>query len=201
VSDHESDFSYRPRQEQPLEPLLEKEVQVRAYELYEQRGKGHGDGTELWLFTGLDVNGVAAQKRPELEAQIQATLNVIPAYTWYALPSGALVFVNERTADYLGLPKDHALRFGIDTGAAWDSHTPLLHPDDREEARRVWSTCLSTGTAGEFTFRVPSAEGKYRWFLTRAEPLRANDGTLLLWIGVNLDIDDAKRGRGCSSQE
>src|SRR5579864_9177312 len=156
---------------------------------------GHkaGDGTEQWLFTGFDVNGVADQQRPELEAQIQATLNVIPAYTWYTLPSGALTFVNERTANYLGLPKDHPLRFGIDTGAAWDSHTALLHPDDREEARNVWSTCLSTGTAGEFTFRVPSAEGEYRWFLTRAEPLRANDGTLLYWIGVNLDIDDAKR--------
>ena len=156
---------------------------------------GHkaGDGTELWLFTGLDVKSIADQKRPELEAQIQATLNVIPAYTWYALPSGALTFVNERTANYLGLPKDHPLRFGIDTGAEWDSHTSLLHPDDREEARTVWSTCLSTGTAGEFTFRVPSAEGKYRWFLSRAEPLRANDGTLLSWIGVNLDIDDGKR--------
>jgi PAS domain S-box-containing protein len=156
---------------------------------------GHkaGDGTELWLFTGLDVKSIAAQKRPELEAQIQATLNVIPAYTWYALPGGALTFVNERTANYLGLPKDHPLRFGIDKGAEWDSHTALLHPDDREEARRVWSSCLSTGTAGEFTFRVPSAEGKYRWFLTRAEPLCANDGTLLYWIGVNLDIDDTKR--------
>src|SRR5271170_6122670 len=176
-------------------------VQVRmrgsdgAPEWVELIAFGHkaGDGTELWLFTGSDVNGVAAQKRPELEAQIQATLNVIPAHTWYALPSGALTFVNERTANYLGLPKDHPLRFGIDTGAEWDSHTALLHPDDREEARRVWSTCLSTGTAGEFTFRVPSAEGKYRWFLTRAEPLRANDGTLLFWIGVNLDIDDGKR--------
>jgi PAS domain S-box-containing protein len=163
---------------------------------------GHkaGDGAELWLFTGVDLDGVAAQKRPELEAQIQATLNVIPAYTWYALPSGALTFVNERTANYLGLPKDHPLRFGIDTGAEWDSHTALLHPDDREEARRVWTTCLSTGTAGEFTFRVPSAEGKYRWFLTRAEPLRANDGTLLYWIGVNLDIDDAKRAEDALQQ-
>src|SRR4029077_10386944 len=85
------------------------------------------------------------------------------------------------------------LRFGIDTGAEWDSHTALLHPDDREEARRVWSTCLRTGTAGEFSFRVRSSGGKYRWFLIRAEPLRANDGTLLYWIGVNLDIDDAKR--------
>src|SRR5271156_810318 len=156
---------------------------------------GHkaGDGPELWLFSALDVNGVAEQKRPELEAQLQATLNVIPAYTWYARSSGALTFVNERTANYLGLPKDHPLRFGIDTSAEWDSHTALLHPDDREEARTVWSTCLSTGTAGEFTFRVPGAEGKYRWFVTRAEPLRASDGTLLYWIGVNLDIDDAKR--------
>jgi PAS domain S-box-containing protein len=156
---------------------------------------GHraGDDTELWLFIGLDVKSIAAQKHQELEAQLQATLNVIPAYTWYALPSGTLTFVNERTANYLGLPKDHPLRFGIDTGAEWDSHTALLHPDDREEARTVWSTCLSMGTAGEFTFRVPSAEGKYRWFLTRAEPLRASDGTLLYWIGVNLDIDDAKR--------
>src|SRR6476659_7198548 len=141
----------------------------------------------------VDIHeGKKAEEQSRFLAQLQATLNVIPAYTWYALSSGALTFVNERTANYLGLPKDHPLRFGIDTGAEWDSHTALLHPDDREEARRVWSICLSTGTAGEFTFRVPSVEGKYRWFLTRAEPLRANDGTLLYWIGVNLDIDDTK---------
>ena len=60
-------------------------------------------------------------------------LNVIPAYTWYALPSGALTFVNERTADYLGIPKDHPLRLGIDVGAEWDSHIPLLHPDDTKK--------------------------------------------------------------------
>jgi PAS domain S-box-containing protein len=148
---------------------------------------------DAFLPSRLDVNGVAAQKRPELEAQLQATLNVIPAYTWYALPSGALVFVNERTADYLGLPKDHALRFGIDTGAERDSHIPLLHPDDHEETRRTWSTCLRTGCAGEMTVRVRNAEGAYRWFLSRIEPLRASDGTLLYWIGINLDIDDGKR--------
>jgi PAS domain S-box-containing protein len=150
------------------------------------------DGTELWLFVGSQV-GTATHQHPPIEAQLQGTLNVIPAYAWYALPSGALAFVNERNADYLGLPKDHALRFGIDMGAAWDSHFHLLHPDDREESRRVWSTCLSKGSAGEFSFRVRNAEGEYRWFLSRAEPLRADDGTLLSWIGVNLDIDDGKR--------
>src|SRR6266516_2960563 len=155
-------------------------------------GHALNDGTELWLFTGLHVHA-ATQQYPRLEAQLQATLNVIPAYTWYALPSGGLTFVNERTADYLGLPKDHPLRFGIDTGAEWDSHIPLLHPDDHEETRRVWSTCLRTGCAGEVSFRVRNAEGGYRWFLSRAEPVRAANGTLLYWIGVNLDIEERKQ--------
>ena len=41
-------------------------------------------------------------------------------------------------------------------------------------------------------FRVRNADGEYRWFLSRAEPVRASDGTLLYWIGVNLDIEDRK---------
>jgi len=125
--------------------------------------------------------------------QLQATLDKIPAYTWYANPTSGLTFVNTRCADYLGLPPDHPLRFGIDTGAAWDSHLAFLHPDDTEEARRVWSDCLKTGSPGEVSFRVRNAAGAYRWFLSRAEPLRANDGTILYWIGIHLDIEDRKR--------
>jgi PAS domain S-box-containing protein len=144
------------------------------------------------VVTGLDVNGVVHQHSP-LDARLQATLNIIPAYAWYALPNGALTFVNERTADYLGLPKDHPLRFGTGAGADWDSHIPLLHADDREETRRVWSDCLRTGCAGEVSFRVRNAGGGYRWFLSRAEPVRAANGTLLYWIGVNLDIEERKQ--------
>src|SRR5713226_3627151 len=142
----------------------------------------------------VDIDeGKKAEEQPGFAAQLQATLNVIPAYTWYAAPSGALTFVNKRTADYLGVPKDHPLRFGIDIGAQWDAHIPLLHPDDHEKSRKSWSTCLRTGEAAEFSFRVRNAQGGYRWFLTRVEPLRASDGTLLQWVGVNLDIEELKR--------
>ena len=136
---------------------------------------------------------MGAAQEGSLEARLKSTLNMIPAYTWYAAPSGALTFVNERCADYLGLPKDHPLRSGTETGAAWDSHIPLLHPGDRDETRRVWSTCLRTGSAGDVSFRLRNAQGAYRWFVSRAEPLRANDGTLLYWIGVNHDIEERKQ--------
>src|SRR5580692_835584 len=144
------------------------------------------------LVTGLNVNEVLHRQSP-LGAQLQATLNLVPAHAWYALPSGALTFVNERSADYLGLPNDHPLRFGVDTGADWDSHIPLLHPDDREETRRVWSNCLYTGRAGEVSFRVRNAEGGYRWFLSRAEPVRAANGTLLYWRFANTSRNTATR--------
>src|SRR5271170_2964659 len=158
-------------------------------------------GFSVW--TGLRIGGIQGNDcslsprvsfmNDSFEARLQATLNVIPAHTWYATPSGALTFGNRRTADYLGLPTDHHLRLGIDTGAAWDSHLALLHPDDHDETRKVWSTCVETGSAGELTFRVRDAQGGYRWFISRVEPLRANDGTLLYWIGINLDVEERKQ--------
>jgi PAS domain S-box-containing protein len=136
-----------------------------------------------------------AEVQPGFMAQVQAILNVLPTYTWYAAPRGALTFVNTRTADYLGIPNDHPLRFGIDIGATWDEWIPLLHPDDQEKARKYWSNCMRTGEAGELSYRVRSGQGDYRWFLTRFEPLRASDGTLLLWVGATLDIEELMRAQ------
>jgi signal transduction histidine kinase len=144
--------------------------------------------------TGSDgSDGKKGEVQPRFVAQVQAILNLLPTYTWYSAPSGGLVFVNKRTAEYLGVPKDHPLRFGIDIGAQWDDWVPLLHPDDQEEARKYWSNLLRTGEGGEHSYRVRSAQGDYRWFLTRIEPLRASDGTLLLWFGAALDIEELKR--------
>src|SRR4029450_9435201 len=61
-----------------------------------------------WFGSSIDIEDrKVAEAAPPLEAQLRATLNVIPAYTWYTAPSGGLTFVNERCGDYLGLPKDH----------------------------------------------------------------------------------------------
>ena len=125
-----------------------------------------------------------------LEARLQTTLNMIPAYTWYAVPSGTLTFVNERYADYLGLAKDDPLRFGVETGVAWDTHIQLVHPDDHEATLKVAAACHRTGSGGQAAFRIRNAEGRYRWFLSRLEPFRGSDGTLLYWVGINLDIEE-----------
>ncbi len=173
---------------------IENEERKRA----EQAQRESEDKLRQIIETGPNLlwsagsEGKKAEVQPGFMAQVQAILNVIPSHTWYASPSGGLTFVNKRTADYLGLPKDHPLRFGIDVGAQWDAHLPFVHPDDRAETQENWSTRLRTGEGGEGSFRVRNAQGGYRWFLSRAEPLRASDGTILQWLGVNLDIEELK---------
>ncbi|HEU5255511.1 MAG TPA: sigma 54-interacting transcriptional regulator, partial [Vicinamibacterales bacterium] len=59
--------------------------------------------------------------------------------------------------------------------------------------RRIASDNLRTGGTAEASCRIRDAQGNYRWFLSRTEPLRGNDGTILCWIGINIDIDERKQ--------
>jgi len=170
--------------------------------VYPQRGKYAWLMGDARMATSSQYNADSTDERnidcasgqePSFAAQLRKTLNTIPAYTWYAVPSGTLTFVNERYADYLGLAKNDPLRFGVEINVPWDTHIQLVHPDDHEETLRVGATCNRTGTAGQAAFRIRNSEGEYRWFLSRLEPLRASDGTLLYWIGINLDIEELKR--------
>jgi PAS domain S-box-containing protein len=157
-------------------------------------GTGHiaPDGSEVWLFTAV-VSTPLGKALPPVEANLQVTLNALPTQAWYARASGALAFVNGATADYLGLPSDHPLRFAADFEAPWDAHLVFLHPEDQPASRRNWLEQIQTGRPRDDQFRILGADGKYRWFLTRAEPLRGSDGQVRYWVGVNIDIDDKKR--------
>jgi PAS domain S-box-containing protein len=157
-------------------------------------GTGHiaPDGSEVWLFTAV-VSTPSGKALPPAEANLQITLNALPTQAWYARASGALSFVNGATADYLGLSSDHSLRFAADFEAPWDAHLAFLHPEDQPTSSRNWAKQIQTGCPRDDQFRILGADGKYRWFLTRAEPLRDSNGQVRYWVGVNIDIDDKKR--------
>jgi PAS domain S-box-containing protein len=157
-------------------------------------GTGHTapDGSEVWLFTAI-LSTPPCKALPLVEVNLQMGLNALPAQAWYARAAGSLAFVNGPTADYLGLPSDHPLRFAADFEAPWNAHLVFLHPEDRLASSRNWAEQIQSGYPRDDQFRILGANGKYRWFLTRAEPLRDSDGKVRYWVGVNIDIDDKKR--------
>jgi len=57
-----------------------------------------------------------------------------------------------------------------------------------------WRASLATGELFENELRYRrAADGQYRWFLTRAVPLRDERGKILKWYGISTEIEDRKR--------
>jgi PAS domain S-box-containing protein len=55
--------------------------------------------------------------------------------------------------------------------------------------------CFKTGGAGATRVRWREKDGGYRWAEYRVEPRRDEDGTVVQWYGVSLDIDDEVRAQ------
>jgi PAS domain S-box-containing protein len=74
---------------------------------------------------------------------------------------------------------------------AWGT-SDCVHPDDMPTAISVWSRGMETGEPYEMEQRLRRADGAYRWFHSRAMPLRQGDGRVVRWYLVMTDIDDRK---------
>jgi hypothetical protein len=69
----------------------------------------------------------------------------------------------------------------------------IVHPDDRQLRVDHWKRLLETEQPGEIEIRVRRADGVYRWFTSRAYPLRDENGKIERWVNINWDIDEQKR--------
>jgi PAS domain S-box-containing protein len=66
----------------------------------------------------------------------------------------------------------------------------LVHPDDRDSVRRNWQHAAATGEPYTGTRRMRTRDGTYHTTRYRAVPVRDEQGTVLLWVGVDNDITD-----------
>lgn len=119
------------------------------------------------------------------EDHLRTVINTIPALVWSGLPDGTLDFVNQPWLTYLGWSPDELFV----RGGLWS----VVHPDDIAGSEKTWSTALATGKHNDREFRVRRGDGVYRWFLSRAMPLRDGEGNIVRWYGTASDIEDRKR--------
>ncbi len=118
-----------------------------------------------------------------LRDQLKLVIDTIPALTGVTLPSGSVEVVNRGWLDYTGIRLEDA------RGSGW---TRALHPDDRELFVSKGLTARETREPFELELRLRRADGVYRWFLMRVAPLRNEQGEVVRWYGVSIDIEDRK---------
>jgi PAS domain S-box-containing protein len=118
------------------------------------------------------------------EQELRLLVEAIPTLVWRAAPDGNFEYVNKRMLEYLGVPLSEVIGWG------W---MDKVHPDDVGFKVRSWLQNLESGSPHDVVCRIQGADGRYRWFEVRGEPLRASDGAVLSWYGVLIEIDDRRK--------
>jgi PAS domain S-box-containing protein len=103
---------------------------------------------------------------------------------WIIGPDGAVQFRNRRWVEYTGLSQ---------LGKAEEAGTIAVHPEDRDRIVRRLGASFASGEPFEEEMRIRRTDGEYRWFLSRAVPLRDKRGKVVKWYGAATDIQDRKR--------
>lgn len=68
-----------------------------------------------------------------------------------------------------------------------------IHPDDRQRCIRAWADSINNATAYQTEYRLRRRDGVYRWVMARGVPVRADDGGIREWVGINVDVSDVKQ--------
>ena len=143
-----------------------------------------------FLTTALVIHRLVLRMRQslrEVEAahqQLRLVIDTVPTLLSSARPDGQVEFVNQRWRDFGGLSVEEV------KGWRW---VDVLHPDDQGRFVSDYRAALASGVPLESEARVRRADGKYRWVLLRAVPLRDQHGTILQWYGAADDIEERKR--------
>ncbi len=121
---------------------------------------------------------------PEDTVSLRRLADALPQLVWSAGPDGKTDYFNRRWYDYTGLSAAQAL------AATWGD---LVHPEDASRAQQRWEQALVDSEPYEVEYRLRSADGPYRWFLVRGQPIADAEGRVTRWFGTCTDINDQKQ--------
>jgi PAS domain S-box-containing protein len=120
----------------------------------------------------------------ENEAQFRSLANSIPQLAWMANPDGSVFWLNQRWHDYTGMSVEDMAEKG------WKA---IVDADHVDQVFHSMQHSWSTGQPWQDTFQLRGQEGTYRWFLSRALPIRDASGHIVRWFGTSTDITDQKQ--------
>jgi PAS domain S-box-containing protein len=119
----------------------------------------------------------------EAEMRFRLLVDTMPQLVWKAAEAGKWTWASLQWREYTG-------QTGIEShGHGW---LEPIHPDDRDSALIAWAKAAETGFFQADYRLFHHAEQSYRWFHTRALPVRNDHNDIIEWVGTSTDVDDLR---------
>ncbi|HZY18043.1 MAG TPA: response regulator [Ramlibacter sp.] len=123
------------------------------------------------------------------EQRFREMAEAMPQIVYVLDALGRLEYVNGQWAAYTG-----------HDGANTADLMAVVHPDDVPMLSERWQHGTRAGQPVTAEFRLLGADGLWRWFLTRAVPVRDDGGQVLRWYGTSTDVDASRRNAEALAQ-
>jgi PAS domain S-box-containing protein len=117
------------------------------------------------------------------EALYRAIGESIDYGIWVCDTEGRNIYSSESFLNMVGITQEQCSNFG------WGD---VLHPDDAERTIEAWKECARTGGTWDTEHRFRGIDGKLHYVLARGMPVRNEQGEVIYWAGINLDISRLK---------
>lgn len=153
------------------------------YEVHPWKGTDGNVGGILVLTEDITERKRAEAALRESEERFHTLADNVAQLVWMADEKGRLFWFNKRCFDYTGSTLEELEGWG------WRK---FPHPDHIEHVVHKLIHCFQTGEAWEDTFPIRGKDGRYRWFLSRAIPVRDEAGRVVRWFGTNTDVDEQR---------
>lgn len=128
----------------------------------------------------------AEEARQRSERVYRAIGESIDYGTWVCDASGRNTYASESFLRLVGLTQAQCSEFG------WGD---VLHPEDREQTLEEWKECVRTGKDWDREHRFLGKDGRYHTLLARGVPIRDEQGNIVSWAGINLDLSRLKQAQ------
>lgn len=142
------------------------------------------DGGIATFWRDITDSKAAADALQASERWQQTLVEGVPQLVWRAVDAGHWTWASPQWTSYTGQaePDSHDL--------GW---LAVVHPDDRDGARERWHSAIDQGEFRTDCRLYHAAEDRFRWFQTRATPVRSENGEIVEWLGTSTDIDDLRQ--------
>ncbi len=140
------------------------------------------------MFIVPEATDVTARKQAKealamSEERFRNMADNIAQLAWIADHQGKVDWYNQRWFDYTGTTMAEMAEWG------WQQ---VHHPDHLDRVFEKVQHYFAQDEPWEDTFPLRGKDGEYRWFLSRAIPIRSEQDNVLRWFGTNTDITEQR---------